>query len=240
MKNLLALLLVFSYLFTYSQDDLIDKHDDIDSVRRFKTEVVKPISKDTTKTDVSYIDPQRPTITESNTLVDQGRLQFENGYDLDLSNNTDALGTFIRYGVTDKIEARMTTNYVGKDVNLGVKFKLFDFDNINLGTALILDYNTGGGSFYKLSGTIGITETIYSTYNLCYQDNVDFYHVILLGYSHDRCGAFIEYTDANNTNRIHGGATYRVFDNVQVDLNGGYLPEFESNYVGAGVSFFIK
>lgn len=190
--------------------------------------------------DTSAIDPQRPTITESNTLVVKNRLQFENGYDLNLKDTSDAIGTFIRYGVTEHIELRMTTDYTSKDVNLGVKFKLFNLDRLNLGTALILDYNTGGGSFAKFACTIGFTESLYSTYNLCYQDNVDFYHVLLFGYSHNKCGAFIEYTNAGNTNRIHGGITHRVLNNLQLDLNGGYFTNLKSPYVGAGLSFFVK
>jgi|TARA_B110000259_G_C14013435_1_gene400401 hypothetical protein len=267
MKKLLLSVLLVTSLVGYSQDSLetnilpdtlaIDSVA-IDTIPSVKiTLIVKdtlvPIVVDTLMVDTVFdnmdmpdidnqgiIDPQRPTITESNTLVSKGRLQFENGYDVNITDSTDVLGTFIRYGVTDNIEIRMATNYVSKDVNLGVKFKLFDFEDINLGTAFTVDYNTGSGSFYKVAGTIGITESIYSTYNLCYQDNSDFYHVILLGYSNNKCGAFVEYTDADNTNRLHGGATYRILNNVQVDLNGGYFTELESAYIGVGVSFFVK
>jgi hypothetical protein len=242
MKKLLFLTLTLVSLIGYSQHDLlIDEDFDSLTFERLERDTLtfKTVVNDTVTSYESPIDPQRPTITESNTLVSKGRLQFENGYDVDLTNNTNSMGTFIRYGLANNLELRMATNFVDSGINVGAKFRLFDIDKLNLGTAFIVDYNTVGGSFYKGAITIGITETIYTTYNLCYQNNSDIYHVALLGYSKNKCGAFVEYTDAGNTNRIHGGTTYRASNSLQIDLNGGYFTDLKTTYVGAGLSFFV-
>ena len=233
MKKLLFLVLLSVSALGYSQDGFTHPKDEL-LYSKVKIETV-----DTTP-EPNNIDPQRPTITESNTLVKQGRLQFENGYDVNLDNTVGSLGTFVRYGLASNLELRMATNFVDSGINIGVKFKLFDIDKLNTGTAFIIDYNTLGGSFYKAAITIGLTDDVYVNYNLVYQDNVDFYHVALLGYSHERCGAFVEWTDNSNTNRVHAGATYRATNSLQVDLNGGYFMDLKTSYVGAGLSFFVQ
>jgi hypothetical protein len=189
--------------------------------------------------DTTAIDPQRPTLSESNSLVSKGRLQFENGFNMDLSNGTDSYGTFIRFGAHDKIEPRMTANFASNDINLGVKFHLFTLEPVlQLKSAFIYDFSISGRYVYKLASTITLNDCMYINHNVAYDG--EFYNIALLGYLEGKNGAFIEYSNQLSNTLFHGGVTRRLTNSTQIDVNGGYLVEAEAGYIGFGLSFYVK
>jgi hypothetical protein len=189
--------------------------------------------------DTSAIDPQRPTLTESNSLVSKGRVQFENGATRDLSNGTTSYGTFIRFGAHDKIEPRMTANFRSNDINLGVKFHLFTLEPVlRLKSSLIYDFSISGMYVYKLASTINFNECLYMNHNIAYDG--DFYNIVLLGYIEGKNGVFAEYSNQLSNTLFHAGVTRRLSNSAQFDINGGYLVESKAGYIGIGFSFYAK
>ena len=194
------------------------------------------------------IDAQRPTLTESNTLINKGLLQFENGLQHNFINETLEMNTFARYCVTDFIELRTVLNYESPDYTLGAKFQLFDAENaLNLGLSAVYMYYHNSNNDYRLAFTKNFKNCNFAmNYNLGY--DVGVYHILLAGYSMQKFYIFAEYNTQRldlggteiNYDRIHGGVTYKVIESVQLDLNGGYYLDSENYYGGVGLSFYVK
>jgi hypothetical protein len=60
------------------------------------------------------IDAQRPTRTESYSIIVPNVIQFENGLDFDGGSETISYGTFVRGSVTKRVELRASTDYEDK------------------------------------------------------------------------------------------------------------------------------
>lgn len=205
---------------------------------------------------VSNIDPQRPTLTESNTIVDKGVLQFEGGavmnsVDSSLEDAEMGYNVFVRYSVADVLELRTNLDLKSPNFNLGAKFLIVRENNkLGLGVSGIYTYygaDTDGGptsSDYRLAITKNFKNGFYVTYNVGNDTAYDdIYHIGLVGKSFGRLAAFGEYkyvNKENEENEVRGGITYRILSNLQVDVNGGYFTETEQYYLGAGVAFNVR
>lgn len=204
----------------------------------------------------SNIDPQRPTLTESNTLVDKGVLQFENGVTMNsvetsLDNPEVNYNVFVRYSIADVLELRSNLDLESPNFNLGAKFALLRSNNkLGLGVSGIytytspIDVNSESTSDYRLAVTKTFNKGLFLTYNIGNDTSFnEIYHIGLLGKSFGRFGVFGEYnyvTNIKQLNRVHAGATYRILSNLQVDINGGYYTSTDEYYGGLGVSFNVR
>jgi len=78
------------------------------------------------------IDPQRPTLTESYSIIVPNMIQSENGVDYSGTADTFSYGTFLRGSVTSRVELRAFTDY--KNLNsVGAKFIAMEPDSTVLG-----------------------------------------------------------------------------------------------------------
>jgi hypothetical protein len=195
-------------------------------------------------TGYSQIDAQRPTITESYSIIDKGLLQFENGIDFSGKDSTLTYGSFVRGSITDKFELR---SYISDadNVTVGAKALLLtpETNSLGLGASFVYNLNINGGSDFRLAMTKNFSNNTFITYNFGYDGAK--YNVLLYGVPVIKSvNYFIEYMnyglDADGSfNRLHSGFTYIPHNDVQLDVSGGVIDSFDNWYVGAGLSFRI-
>ncbi len=185
------------------------------------------------------IDPQRPTLAESSTIVGKGVIQSENG--AAYGNNNWSYGTFFRYGLADRIEFRASSDLESSNLGLGGKIYILDQDGIIPSASFVMSYDfTNGVSVtdYRLALTYSVQESYTVAINA--GNDIDWYGIILIGKSFgEKTGAFIEAYLRDGYTQYHGGLTRRLTNNIQIDISGG-LMDNEDFYAGAGFSFRIK
>ncbi len=189
--------------------------------------------------DKGTIDPQRPTLTESHSIIKTNMLQFENGLDYNEHSDTFSFGTFVRGSVTTRVELRMFTDYSNMNA-VGAKFVAMEPDATNLGIGAAFVYNrdiTNKADDYRLALSKTF-KSVFATYNFGYND--DIYNIILLGVPiGDKFSYFAEYYNDPVMNRIHNGITWIPLKDIQLDINGGWM-DTDEWYVGLGVSFRLR
>jgi len=185
------------------------------------------------------VDAQRPTLTESYSILALNILQFENGIDYYENSNTWTYGTFVRGSVVDRIELRAFTDY--KDLNaVGAKFVVMEPAGTVFKIRASFIYNRdilNSSNDYRIAMTKALN-SVFVTYNFGYNDAI--YNIALLGVpiGHE-FSYFIEYYNAPAVNRIHSGFTWIPLRDVQFDINGGWIDSNEW-YAGLGVSFRLR
>ena len=195
MKRLVSLIIVIAITFiAYSQDD-----------------------------DKGTIDPQRPTLTESYSIIIPNMLQFENGFDYFGNSNTSSYGTFIRGSVTNRVELRAFTDY--KHLNtVGAKFIVMEPDGSSFGVGASFIYNRdlmNNSNDYRVAMTKNF-KSVFVTYNFGYNEAI--YNIALLGVPiGDKFCYFVEYYNGLELNRIHSGFTWIPQRDIQLDINGGWF-----------------
>ena len=186
------------------------------------------------------IDPQRPTLTESSTIVIKNIIQAENGFTQDVKDGPTDRSMFLRTSPNKFVELRFNISILTGTINYGGKLQLTKLDNtIGLGSALVVTHiSTPEGTLADLR--VAVTKTLPKnltlTYNAGYQ--VTPYHIFYLGKTIGRLGIFGEYqfqnTDVRNVyvHQFHYGAMFRIAEYAQIDIHGG-------NFVDGGLSFYI-
>lgn len=185
------------------------------------------------------IDPQRPTLSESYSIIIPNMLQFENGLDYFGNSNTFSYGTFVRGSVTNRVELRAFTDY--KHLNtVGAKFIVMKPDGSALGIGASFIYNRdfiNNSNDYRVAMTKNF-KSVFVTYNFGYNEAI--YNIALLGVPiGDKFSYFAEYYNDPVMNRIHSGFTWIPQRDIQLDLNGGWI-DTDGWYAGLGVSFRLR
>ena len=131
--------------------------------------------------DKGVIDAQRPTLTESFSIVKLDIVQFETGVDFFTDPKSTSLATFVRGSVSDRVELRVASDF--SSLNLaGLKFVVLTPENnlLKVGTSmlysrLLLDQ----GNDFRLAFTRSF-DRLFFTYNVGYE--TQFYNILLAGY----------------------------------------------------------
>ena len=182
------------------------------------------------------IDAQRPTLTESNTVVAPGIIQAETGFTY--INQFYGLNTFVRFGITERLEFRFATAYASPTLDLSGKVFIWEGKGAIPGLSFQLDYNPFfGRQNYTLSATGSLGEKFFYTVNA--GNDYDWYALGLIGFSYSKGCVFAEYKYHENYQQLHGGVTYILKNEVQFDINGG-LVDYTTPYVGLGLAFRLK
>ncbi|MGG8495466.1 hypothetical protein ACQY1Q_03545 [Tenacibaculum sp. TC6] len=186
---------------------------------------------------IGNIDAQRPTLTESYSIILPNMLQFENG--LDFINNKAVYNTFLRGSVTDKIELRASTDYSNLST-VGAKFVVMNPEktSLGIGTSFIYSRNLiDNTNDFRLAMSKSFSN-FFVTYNLGHAAN--FYTIFLVGTSiTEKVNGFIEYYYDSFMNRVHSGITWIAHKDIQLDVNGGWIGT-DVWYAGLGVSFRLR
>lgn len=185
------------------------------------------------------IDAQRPTLTESYSIVVPQVLQFENGIDFYGEVSDYSYGSFVRGAITDKFELRGFTDY--RHLNsVGAKFIVMEPTQtaLKLGTSFIYNRDLiNNVDDYRLAMTKSF-QKLFVTYNVGF--NVSIYHIGLLGIPiKDDFSYFVELYNDAYTNRVHTGVTWIPQRDIQLDINGGWMSE-GGIYAGLGFSFRLR
>lgn len=186
---------------------------------------------------IGNIDAQRPTLTESYSIILPNMLQFENG--LDFIHNKAVYNTFLRGSIANKIELRASTDYSNLST-VGAKFVVMDPEKTSLGIGTSFIYNRNlidNTNDFRLAMSKSFSK-FFVTYNLGHATN--FYNIFLVGTSiTEKVNGFIEYYHDSFMNRVHSGITWIFHKDVQLDVNGGWM-ETDVWYAGLGVSFRLR
>lgn len=189
--------------------------------------------------DIGKIDAQRPTLTESYSIIVPNMLQFENGVDYFEKSDAYSYGTFVRGSVTNKIELRAFTDYSNLNT-VGAKFIVMEPFGSVLGIGASFIYNRYLRANYD-DFRMALTKEfgqIFTTYNFGYNEFI--YNIILIGAPlGDQVNYFVEYYNDPITNRIHTGFTWIPQKDIQLDINGGRM-NTDDWYAGIGVSFRLR
>lgn len=185
------------------------------------------------------IDAQRPTLTESYSIIIPNMVQFENGIDYFNENDTVLYGTFFRGSVTNRFELRGFTDYTQLN-SVGAKFLVMEPDSTWSGIGASFIYSRALSSNtddFRLALTRSFSKVLF-TYNFGF--NGDIYNIVLIGIPlGDQVNYFIEYYNDPALNRIHSGLTWIPVRDLQFDVNGGWM-DTNAWYAGLGVSFRIR
>jgi len=182
------------------------------------------------------IDVQRPTLTESNTVVAPGIIQAETGFTY--IDQFYGLNTFVRFGITERLEFRFATAYASPTLDLSGKVFIWEGKGAIPGLSFQLDYNPFfGRQNYTLSATGSLSEKFFYTVNA--GNDYNWYALGLIGFSYSKGCVFAEYKYHETYQQIHGGVTYILKNEVQLDINGG-LVDYTTPYVGLGLAFRLK
>jgi len=182
------------------------------------------------------IDAQRPTMTESNTIVGQKVIQAENGSTL--INDSLEFNTFIRFGLTERLEFRIASSFDSPFIVIGGKVFISEGKKALPGLSFALDYDLMSGvQNYVFSATGAPTESMFYTLN--FGNDSDWWGIVLAGYSLGNTSVFAEYKYHENYEQLNGGITYVIKGEVQIDVHGGLI-DYKTPYIGAGISFRLK
>lgn len=185
------------------------------------------------------IDAQRPTLTESYSIIKPNILQFENGLDYFGNSDIFGYGSFIRFGVHERVEIRAFTDYEHFNT-VGAKFIAIEPDGSTLGIGASFVYNRNlmsNSNDFRMALTRDFNK-VFATYNLGYNGAI--YNILLLGVPMgDKWGWFGEYYNDPTMNRLHTGFTFVPQRDIQLDVNGGWM-DIDEWYAGLGVSFRLR
>lgn len=189
--------------------------------------------------DKGTIDAQRPTLTESYSIIVPNMIQFENGIDYFENSGTTSYGTFFRGSVTNRVELRIFTDYT--DLNtVGAKFIVMEPDKSTSGVGASFVYNRdliNDSNDFRVAMTKNFNK-VFVNYNFGYNGAI--YNIALLGVPiKDEFSYFIEYYNDPSVNRMHTGFTWVPNRDVQLDINGGWM-DTDGGYAGLGVSFRLR
>ena len=182
------------------------------------------------------IDVQRPTMTESNTVISPKMIQAENGSVY--SNDSMSFNTFVRFGVTERLEFRVASSFDSPFITFGGKVFISEGKKALPGLSFAMDYSLlKGTQNYVLSATGAPTDNLFYTLN--FGNDRDWWGIVLLGYSLGKAAIFGEYKLHENYEQINAGITYIIKGEVQLDVHGGLI-DYKDPYVGAGFAFRLK
>ena len=182
------------------------------------------------------IDAQRPTMTESNTVVAPGFIQAENGGTY--IDGFYGFNTFVRFGITERLEFRFATAYASPTLDLSGKIFIWGGKGAIPGLSFQLDYNPFfGRQNYTLSATGDLSKKFFYTINA--GNDYSWYGLGLIGFSYTKGCIFGEYKYHEDYQQLNFGVTYILKNEVQFDLNGGLI-DYSTLYVGAGIAFRLK
>ena len=188
---------------------------------------------------IDPIDAQRPTLTESYSIIRPNMMQFENG--LDYISNADSVvfGTFMRGSITNRVELRGFTDYSNLS-SFGGKFIAVEADSSAWGIGAAFVYNRDlqlKSDDFRMALTKSY-EAVFFTFNFGYREFI--YNIILVGLPIGQSlNYFIEYYNDPMINRIHSGVTWIPFPDIQFDINGGWIDSSDW-YAGIGFSFRLR
>lgn len=185
------------------------------------------------------IDAQRPTLTESYSIILPNMLQFENGIEYFGNAEEYTWGTFVRGSITQRIELRAFTNYQQLN-SVGGKFIAMEPAGTALGIGASFVYNRGlqdNSDDFRVALTKDFN-SVFATYNFGYNGSI--YNIGLLGvpFAENFC-YFAEFYNDPTVNRIHTGLTWIPHRDFQFDINGGYM-DTDEWYLGIGASFRLR
>jgi hypothetical protein len=182
------------------------------------------------------IDVQRPTMTESNTVIAPKMIQVESG--ANYINDNIEFNTFVRFGITERLEFRVASNFNSPTLDLSGKVFIWEGNGAIPGLSFQLDYNPFlGRQNYTLSATGGLGEKFFYTLNA--GNDYNWYGLGLIGFSYSKGCVFAEYKYHETYQQIHAGVTCLIKGEVQIDINGGLI-DYTTPYVGAGLAFRLK
>ncbi len=188
---------------------------------------------------IGNIDAQRPTLTESYSIIASNTLQFENGIDYLEDSDSFQYGSFLRATLLNKFELRAFTDYEHLNT-VGAKFVVMHPDRTGLGLGASFIYtrdlqNTNDDFRLALSKSF---ENWFATYNIGYHEA--FYSIVLLGCPlGEDFNYFAEYYIDPHLNRMHSGFTWIPLRDIQLDLSGGWM-DTDGWYAGLGASFRLR
>lgn len=191
------------------------------------------------------IDAQRPTLSESFSIINNNIIQAETGvnYDFDASEVTSS--TFIRHSFFNRIELRVSQGLTNNDFGYGAKFLVLNNNNdLNLGLSFIYSHNKTDN--YQISLTKDFNR-LSVTFNTGWDRSVTSgrYNILLFTYLLLPDWSIFVEGQSNGTNNttfertIQGGVVFVPTDDIQLDAFVGYN-EGQGAYVGGGVSFRIN
>jgi hypothetical protein len=185
------------------------------------------------------IDAQRPTLTESYSIIIPNTIQFENGVDYFENSDKFSYGTFVRGSITNRVELRAFTDYQHLNT-VGTKFIVMDPVSSALGIGASFIYNRdlrANSDDFRVALTREFNQ-IFATYNFGYNGFI--YNILLIGAPlGDQVNYFAEYYTDPLMNRFHTGFTWVPKRDVQLDINGGWM-DTHVWYGGIGVSFRLR
>ncbi len=183
------------------------------------------------------INVQRPTQTESYSIITPGVIQSENGIAY-ISTDSFGYSTFFRLGLSPRIEFRAASDLRSKFLDLGAKIVITKPQEILPGTAFIVNYDIHSGvTNFTFSASNSFATKYFYTFNI--GKDTDWYSIYLLGRSiGDKAAAYTEFYLQEVYQQLNFGATYRLTDNMQVDVSAGAL-DFKDYYISTGFSFRI-
>jgi hypothetical protein len=192
-----------------------------------------------TQDTLEHIDAQRPTLTESNSIIGTEILQFENGLDYFGKSRTFGYGTFVRGSLNSVVELRLLTDYT-KINNVGIKFSFLKPENSNIGLGASFVYAhalDGNNNDIRLALTRDCKH-FSLTYNFGHNGSI--YNILYVGtHIKHRVSGFVEYYNDKYINRLHGGIMYFPNKDIQLDINGGWIDK-TGWYTGIGFSFRFR
>ncbi|MBL4624453.1 MAG: hypothetical protein JKY42_04870 [Flavobacteriales bacterium] len=182
------------------------------------------------------IEAQRPTMTESNTVIAPKVIQAESGATF-INEGFDS-NTFIRFGITERLEFRLATSFDSPTLDLSGKVFIWEGKGAIPGLSFQLDYNPlWGRQNYTLSATGALGEKFFYTLNA--GNDYDWYGLGLIGFSYRKGCVFAEYKYHENYQQLHCGVTYILKNEIQFDINGGLI-DYTTPYIGVGLAFRLK
>lgn len=182
------------------------------------------------------IDVQRPTLTESNTVIAPKMIQAETG--VTYTDGFTDFNTFVRFGLTERLEFRVASTFTSPMLDLSGKVFIWEEKGAIPGLSFQLNYNPlMGRQNYTLSATGSLGEKLFYTINA--GNDYNWYGIGLLGLSYNKGCIFVEYMYHENYQQLHGGITYILKNEVQFDMNGGLI-DYTTPYLGAGIAFRLK
>ena len=189
--------------------------------------------------DKGVIDAQRPTLTESFSIVKLDIVQFETGVDFFTDPKSTSLATFVRGSVSDRVELRVASDF--SSLNLaGLKFVVLTPENnlLKLGASMVYGrfLLTEVNDFrFVVSRSF---DKLFFSYNFGHDER--FYNILLAGYPlTKKLNCFVEYYNEPMHHQLHSGITYILGKDFQFDLNGGWI-DSKTWYFGTGFSFRIR
>lgn len=191
------------------------------------------------------IDAQRPTLSESYSIIGSNTIQAETGLNYDFETKEYTSTTFIRHSFFNRVELRVSQVLTNNDFSYGTKLVLFKNSNPSkIGVSFI--YTNDVNDDYRVALSRDFNR-LSLTFNTGWNDSVigGRYNILLCSYLLlPDWSVFIEgqSSGTNNTSferTIQGGVMFIPTDNIQLDTSIGYL-EGHGPYVGAGLSFKIN